>query len=139
MRKYSLHEDDTNVDMTPMLDIVFIMLIFFIVTTSFTKEKAIDVTRPTISKNNSKKDDKRLPVPVQILDNGTIRIDGNLVASATAASDRIAVKMAENPRAMVIIQAHENAKNKNVIEVIDAMRNIGIESPLLARLPKDAK
>ena len=49
MRRRHREDEDTNIDMTPMLDIVFIMLIFFIVTTSFIKEEGIGLKRPSLS------------------------------------------------------------------------------------------
>lgn len=59
MRRRHSSEDDSEINITPMLDIVFIMLIFFIVTTSFVKEAGIDVSRPTASTAEQKNQGQR--------------------------------------------------------------------------------
>ena len=68
-KKHTSSDDEAQIDMTPMLDIVFIMLIFFIVTTSFAKEKGLDVNRPK-DNNESKQPSKALSI--QIDDAGVI-------------------------------------------------------------------
>ena len=62
-KKHTSADDEAQIDMTPMLDIVFIMLIFFIVTTSFVKEKGLDVNRP--EDNQQQKSAKKTKVPTQ--------------------------------------------------------------------------
>ena len=75
-RQRKQFDDETEVDMTPMLDIVFIMLIFFIVTTSFVKESGIDVNRPTAQTAERK---ERGHIIVSINPNGEIWIDKRVV------------------------------------------------------------
>ncbi len=69
-KKHTSAEDEAQIDMTPMLDIVFIMLIFFIVTTSFVKEKGLDVNRP--EDNQAKNDKPSKALSIRIDADGTI-------------------------------------------------------------------
>ena len=61
-KKHTSAEDEAQIDMTPMLDIVFIMLIFFIVTTSFVKEKGLDTNRPEDNQSNNDQPSKALSI-----------------------------------------------------------------------------
>ena len=70
-RRRKSQEEDSGIDLTPMLDVVFIMLIFFIVTTSFVKESGLDVNRPTASTAKKK---ERASILVAIAQNGEIWI-----------------------------------------------------------------
>ncbi len=63
-KKHTSAEDEAQIDMTPMLDIVFIMLIFFIVTTSFVKEKGLDVNRPEDNQAKNDKPSKALSIRI---------------------------------------------------------------------------
>ena len=72
-KKHTNADDDAQIDMTPMLDIVFIMLIFFIVTTSFVKEKGLEVNRPKDQKTETK---PSKALSIQIDEFGKIRMNG---------------------------------------------------------------
>ena len=79
MRKHRRSmEDETEVDMTPMLDIVFIMLIFFIVTTSFIKESGIDITRPNNNESEAPPNPTS-PILIRINDTGDVTLNGALI------------------------------------------------------------
>ncbi|MEE4245900.1 MAG: biopolymer transporter ExbD [Kangiellaceae bacterium] len=133
MQRHRHEDDDANVDMTPMLDIVFIMLIFFIVTTSFTKEDGLDMTRPS-NNNTQNSDSKNAPIAIEITDVGEIRFDGRII-NASQVSANIETKMAQNPKTVVIVQAHDAANTDVVMAVIDGVRDGGFKTPVLARLP----
>ena len=77
-RRIKKKNDESEINITPMLDIVFIMLIFFIVTTSFVKEISIDVNRPT--KSPIKEQKKSDVISVRILDSGQILIQERLIS-----------------------------------------------------------
>ena len=64
-KKHTSAEDEAQIDMTPMLDIVFIMLIFFIVTTSFVKEKGLDANRPEDNQAKNDKPSKALSIRIK--------------------------------------------------------------------------
>jgi len=111
-------EEDTAIDLTPMLDVVFIMLIFFIVTASFIKESGIDVNRPdaptaTVAANAN--------ILVAINDKNEIWIDRRKVdpRAVRAVIERM---HAENPEGSVVIQADKKAYTESVVLVMDASR-----------------
>lgn len=115
-------EDDASIDVTPMLDVVFIMLIFFIVTASFVKESGIDVNRPE-AKTATRQD--RASILVAISDSGEIWINRRRVdlSSVRANIERL---HAENPQGSVVIQADEEAETRLLIGVMDASREAGV-------------
>ena len=118
MNRFSKHEDDAEINLTPMLDVVFIMLIFFIVTATFIKQAGIDVTRP-----DAQTDEKKplVSVLIAIGPNGDIWIDKNKV-DATSVSAHIERLHAENPKGGIVIQADRLAKYEKLKAVLDAAR-----------------
>ena len=127
-RKHFQSDDDSAFDMTPMLDIVFIMLIFFIVTTSFTKESGVDINRPTATTAVKSEHGNIL---IAITENDEIWIDKrNIdVRSVRANVERL---HAENPQGSVIIQADKNSRNGMLVQVIDQTRLAGISNVSIA-------
>ncbi len=115
-------EEEATIDMTPMLDVVFIMLIFFIVTASFVKEAGIDVNRPEAA-TAVKKD--RANILVAISDKGEIWINKRQV-DARAVQANIERLFAENPQGSVVIQADKKATTETLIKVMDASRAAGV-------------
>ena len=109
-------------NLTPMLDVVFIMLIFFIVTASFVKEAGIDVNRPEAA-TAVKKD--RANILVAISDTGEIWINKRRV-DARAVQANIERLHAENPQGTVVIQADKQATTETLIKVMDASRAAGV-------------
>ena len=120
--------EESEVDMTPMLDVVFIMLIFFIVTASFVKEAGIDVTRPPAATAERK---ERGNILVAITANDQIWIDRRQV-DPRALRANIERLHAENPGGSVVIQADQDSKNGLLILVMDAARSAGVSSVALA-------
>lgn len=117
-----MEEEESNIDMTPMLDVVFIMLIFFIVTASFVKESGIDVNRPEAA-TAVKKD--RANILVAISDKGEIWINKRRV-DERAVQANIERLRAENPQGTVVIQADKKATTDTLIKVMDASRAAGV-------------
>ncbi|GGF68851.1 ExbD/TolR family protein [Alteromonas lipolytica] len=115
-------EEEATIDMTPMLDVVFIMLIFFIVTASFVKEAGIDVNRPEAA-TAVKKD--RANILVAISDKGEIWINKRRV-DVRAVQANIERLHAENPQGTVVIQADKLATTETLIKVMDASRAAGV-------------
>ncbi|MBU2280706.1 MAG: biopolymer transporter ExbD, partial [Gammaproteobacteria bacterium] len=115
-------EEETAIDLTPMLDVVFIMLIFFIVTASFVKEAGIDVNRPEAS-TAVKKD--RANILVAISENNEIWINKRRV-DERAIQANIERLYAENPQGSVVIQADRKATTDSLIKVMDASRAAGV-------------
>ena len=121
-------KEDNEINMTPMLDVVFIMLIFFIVTASFVKEAGIDVNRPGAATAERK---ERGNILVAISKNGQIWIDRRQV-DIRAVRANIERMHAENPQGTVIIQADEESKNGLLVKVMDAARQAGVSEVSLA-------
>ena len=115
-------EEEANIDMTPMLDVVFLMLIFFIVTASFVKEAGIDVNRPEAA-TAVKKD--RANILIAISDKGEIWINKRRI-DVRAVQANIERLHAENPQGTVVIQADKKATTETLIKVMDASRAAGV-------------
>jgi biopolymer transport protein ExbD len=115
-------EEETEINLTPMLDVVFIMLIFFIVTASFIKEAGIDVRRPEASAVVAK---PKANILVAISANNEIWIDRKNVDPRAVKSvfERL---LAENPEGSVVIQADKDAYTETVVVVADAARKAKI-------------
>ncbi len=113
-------EEEGAIDLTPMLDVVFIMLIFFIVTATFIKETGVEVNRPDASTSNQK---DNTTVLVGIRADNSIWIDKRRVdvRSVRANIERL---HAENPEGGVVIQADELASLKTFTQVLDAAREV---------------
>ena len=117
-----VEEEEATIDMTPMLDVVFIMLIFFIVTASFVKEAGIDVNRPEAA-TAVKKD--RANILVAISDKNEIWINKRKI-DARAVQANIERLYAENPQGSGVIQADKKATTETLIKVMDASRAAGV-------------
>ena len=120
--------EDSAIDMTPMLDVVFIMLIFFIVTASFVKEAGIEVNRPD-AQTAAKQD--RANILIAIDENGAIWINRRKVEvdQVRANIERL---HAENPQGSVVIQADQDANVKRLVAVMDASRQAGVYNVSIA-------
>ena len=121
-------EEEDAVNLTPMLDVVFIMLIFFIVTASFVKEAGIDVNRPSAATAERKEKGNIL---VAISENNQIWIDRRQV-DPRALRANIERMHSENPNGAVVIQADEESKNKLLVQVMDAARTVGVKNVSIA-------
>ena len=129
MRKSRRREqDESDIDLTPMLDVVFIMLIFFIVTASFVKEAGIEVTRPPAATATR---EERGNILVAITENDQIWMDRRQV-DPRALRANIERLHAENPQGSVVIQADIKSKNGLLVQVMDAARLAGVKSVSLA-------
>lgn len=124
----SNNEQTADIDMTPMLDIVFIMLIFFIVTTSFVKESGIDVNRPTAQTATRKEQGN---IIVAIKPNGDVWIDKRLV-DIRAVRANVSRLHAEQPLGAVVIAADKETKVKVLTQVMDQIRLAGIMNASIA-------
>jgi biopolymer transport protein ExbD len=123
-------ENDEQINLTPMLDVVFIMLIFFIVTATFVKEVGIDVNQPDQDKPKTVDPDKK-SIVVRISNRDRITIAQREVdwRSVRANIERL---HAEAPEAPVIIQAHPESTTEAMIHVMDEARMAGVYNISLA-------
>ena len=121
-------EEDNEINLTPMLDVVFIMHIFFIVTASFIKEAGIDVNRPDAPTSESIADANIL---IAISSNDEIWIDKRMI-DPRAVRPNIERLHAENPKGSVVIQADQKSTNNTLVIVMDAARQAGVYNISLA-------
>lgn len=127
-RHAAIEADEGDIDITPMLDIVFIMLIFFIVTTSFVKESGVTVSRPSAETAVEQKGNNIL---IAIRPNGEIWIDRRAVDIRAVRANVERLK-AENPEGAVIIQADENSQTGLLVKVMDQTRMAGVSNISIA-------
>ena len=130
-RMFTKNPSESNVDLTPMLDIVFIMLIFFIVTTSFVKESAVNLARPTPS--DSKPVSQKLNVFIMINEANRITMKG-LDVDIRAVRARVEQVKAQNPSAFASIGVHVDSNTDTLIQVVNAAREAGIETISVSEL-----
>ena len=124
-------EETSEIDLTPMLDVVFIMLIFFIVTASFVKESTINLNVPE-KQDNTPPDSDNKTILVEVRPNDEIwmeqrRVD---VRAVRANIERI---HAESPDAPVVVKAAAKSSAKSFVAIADAAREAGIYNVSLAR------
>ncbi len=122
-------EEDNEINLTPMLDVVFIMLIFFIVTASFVKEAGLDVNRPDAPITESKPEDANILIAINA--NDEIWIDRRLI-DPRAVRANIERLHAENPNGSVVIQPNKQSTNKMLVTIMDASRLAGVYSISIA-------
>jgi biopolymer transport protein ExbD len=127
-RRRSQTEDEAVIDLTPLMDIVFIMLIFFIVTTSFIKESGVDINRPTANTAERK---ERGNILIAITANDEVWIDKRRVDIRAVRANVERLK-AENPEGAVVIQADKDSKNGLLVQVMDQARLAGVTNISIA-------
>jgi biopolymer transport protein ExbD len=123
-------QTEDEIDLTPMLDVVFIMLIFFIVTATFVREIGIDVNSP--DKNQNVKDADKQSIVVRITSRDRIEIRGRSVdfRSVRANIERL---HAENPEAPVVVQPHPDSSTETMVHVMDSARQAGVYNVSIAQ------
>ena len=121
-------EDDSDINLTPMLDVVFIMLIFFIVTATFIKQAGIDVIRPDAQTDSPK---PLVSVLVAISPAGEIWIDEQKIDPAAVRANIERIR-AENPKGGLVVQADENSNYEYVKIVLDAAQQAGMTEVAVA-------
>ena len=124
----NVEEEEAEINITPMLDVVFIMLIFFIVTASFVKESGLEVNRPD-APTAVKKENANILVAIGASNEIWInrrRIDPRAVRA------NIERMHAENPEGAVIIQADKKAFTETLVLVMDSARQAGVYNVSIA-------
>ena len=117
-------EDDSQIDLTPMLDVVFIMLIFFIVTASFVNETGLNVDRPPTT-DQPPPDSANTNIVFRVSESNDITLEGRRVdiRSVRANVERL---HAEKPEANVVINSHPTAKTEVFVMISDQAREAGV-------------
>ena len=127
---FSGEEEENEINLTPMLDVVFIMLIFFIVTASFIKEAGIDVNRPDAPTAESQ-DDAAILIAISAGDE--IWIDRR-PTEPNAVRGMIERLHAENPKGSIVIQADEESTNETLVVVMEAAKQAGVTNVAISAL-----
>jgi len=123
-------EEENEINLTPMLDVVFIMLIFFIVTASFIKEAGIDVNRPEAPTAEKQED---AAILIAISANDEIWIDRREV-DPRAVRSHIERLHAENPKGSLVIQADKESTNETLVVVMEAAKQVGVANVSIAAI-----
>ncbi len=135
MKKASAGDDGNDIDLTPMLDVVFIMLIFFIVTASFVKEEGLNPNVPPPNEDKNKPDGPQ-NILVRISSDNQIWVfekDGERRVDSRAVRSVIERARAENPKASVIIQTSPKADTETYVVVADAAEQSGATPVLIQK------
>ncbi|MCB1792519.1 MAG: biopolymer transporter ExbD [Gammaproteobacteria bacterium] len=127
-RSQNTDADEAEINLTPMLDVVFIMLIFFVVTTSFVKESGVDVNRP-IAASAQRQETANLLIAIR--PNGEIWLDGRAI-DLRAVRANIERLRAELPESHVVIQGDKAAPIGLLVQVMDQVRMAGIDDVAIA-------
>ena len=134
MRRRHREDDEAEINITPMLDIVFIMLIFFIVTTSFIKEKGLEVSRPS-SAPPKQVEQKKGPIVFKIDSSGNITLKGRLL-EREAVQANLEREKAEKPDSTLVIAAHPDAETNALVTILDAAKAVGVASVSVATVSR---
>lgn len=123
-------EEDTNIEvnLTPLIDVVFLLLIFFMVSTTFIYSNSIDVNLPAAKGDETSVSDN---IRVVLTQAGVINIDGTAY-SESAVEDRLTEMKKQKPESTVIIEADKNVTHGRVVFVMDASRKAGFEKFAIA-------
>ena len=125
MRKIAKQQDQdgAEIDLTPLLDVVFIMLIFFIVVASFIKEAGVEVNRPDDNQPDDPEDSTS--IVVEVASDNQIWMENRRV-DIRAVRANIQRLLAEDPEAPVTITVEKGAEAGIVVDVADAARESGV-------------
>ena len=123
-------KDEPNI--TPMLDVVFILLIFFIVTANFIKEPGLEINRPD---SDTAETQENAAILIAIGANDEVWMDGRRI-DVRQVKANVVKMLADNPQGSVVIQADEKAVADTIIKVMDGAREAGVNAISLASEPK---
>lgn len=121
-RKSEELEDD-KIDISPLIDCVFILLIFFIVTTKFIDEKGFDVEKPNASQSSENSGESKTLI-FTVLENGRIQHEGSIVSLA-ALESKVAAAISRDQETPVIIEAQKKTSSQPFLLAIDRAKGAG--------------
>ena len=123
-----------EINVAPLIDIVFLLLIFFMLTSEFTDFKTIDMISPNQSSTNIQNND--LPIIINLSENGLIEID-KIEIKLEDLSEKIQMKLLNSNNKKIVISTLNKTKINNLIIVVDTIRSLGIEN--IALITKEKK
>ena len=124
--------EEEEINITPMLDVVFILLIFFIVTANFIKEPGLEVNRPD---SETAEPTENAAILIAVGNAGEIHMDGRRIDKRQVKANVVRL-LAENPQGSVVIQADEKATADTIMAVMDGAREAGVYNISLASEPQ---
>jgi len=133
-RRFEKKAEEAEINITPMLDMVFIMLIFFIVSTSFIHESGINVTRPSKGSQNKVVKESKI-VLIQIKNDGSIEMSyggASRTVELSAVRPEVEKDLAGNPDAQVVVAVSPGAHAGLMVEAIDRAKQAGAKKVSLA-------
>ena len=123
-----------EINVAPLIDIVFLLLIFFMLTSEFTDFKTIDMISPNQSSTSIQKND--LPIIINLSENGLVEID-KIEIKLEDMSETIQMKLMNSKNKKIVISTLNETKINNLIIVVDTIRSLGIEN--IALITKEKK
>jgi biopolymer transport protein ExbD len=137
MRKRATHAgEEAEVNITPLLDIVFILLIFFIVTATFLREKGIDVRTP----EDTPEEVRTIPPPalvLSVMEDGFVRVNNVRIIDPASVKPVVQEFVAREPSGVVIVSAARNSKSGIVVKVMDQAQDGGARGRVTLTLQRD--
>lgn len=127
-RHSSVEEGNATIDMTPLIDVVFILLIFFILTASFQQQNSLNIERPQSTVNDA---DDRVSLVVTVDKSGTIWLDNKNIKLALLTA-RIKERVAGSGASSAVIQVDKQVQSGRLIEVVDKIRIGGVDNVAIA-------
>ena len=125
---YAVEEEENEINLTPMLDVVFIMLIFFIVTATFIKEAGIQVERPNTVTADTQ-DDAAILIAISATDEIWVDRQERDPRALRGLIERL---HAENPKGSIVIQADEGSTHETLVIVMEAAKSAGVTNVAIA-------
>jgi len=125
-------EEDSEINLTPMLDVVFIMLIFFIVTASFIRESGLDAQRPDVD-DTPQVTDEDGAILVMVNGNDEVFVDNQSV-DLRQVRPRIEAARAEDAERPMVIQLHADSTTRMLVSILDAANQAGMENVSIVEL-----
>ena len=127
----AVQEEESEINITPMLDVVFILLIFFIVTANFIKEPGLEINRPD---SETSEITENAAILIAIGAAGEIYMDGRRIDVRQVKANVIRL-IAENPQGSVVIQADVKSTAEKIVAVMDEVREAGVVDISIASEP----
>jgi len=116
------------INMAPLIDVIFLLVIFFAVSTTFLESAGLDLELPESSSTAERKTED---LTVTLSSNGTLFLDGSEVAEAEL-TDRLRAALAERERKVVVLSGDTHSEYGRVVEIMDRIRAAGAESLTIA-------
>jgi biopolymer transport protein ExbD len=139
MKLLPRHSEEPDVNLTPMIDVVFLLLLFFMVSTSFIRESSLKVDLPEAS--GQALTEEETPIDIIIRANGEVLVNETPIAVATrdALRDLLKTTAGDNADPHIIISADANAEYQHIVTAMDAAQLLGFTRLTLATRQKTAE